>query len=630
MQAKTGDTKISLDDFSNLFCYGMPSKLLIRFSIYLKFGLTYKLDNFNYSNLTARKKLQNSNLQKTNGYLQLFENNYFLYSDSLKGVEIVTRANHEYRPIDKCPGELIHYLYSSDKENEALNAAIEFVIKEKINSSFCFHNIKMKFVDYKFVPINKQITMENKTRKDWEIVQSTYVLAKNAFGQKHLNLHVSKRQPILKIAKELVQDIKKIYHYLMKDNSYYIPAHEHYTILKEIEEYEVSQSVAEQPPDIYVPIVKKTEPLANIVVPGKGELWNVRDQEIDQDKLEEFAQERGVKSLRMLREFIEILLECKVTKGVPKGMDYLTLTQLWFLMGMEKDDVNLRNENEKMWEYYGIVMNLIKKVLKPKDLTFPRDFLRTLYDVPFKEFNEHLKNFDNTLKGKALKSKLNTLKLDVLKMKREENPPDDVVEYTAVKQPITYVTKIVKKTRVKVSKKLIKKNVIQSEKKHQDFIKHEMPPEMAILLRNAKHRFTLFRKSKNYANCDFPKLHHLRNCMSALRNSSKKLRYCIKEKIIHFDKARYDLAVKRKREANSRFYQSYLEFKSYMDEKKIKEKGLLFSKLDPDFQIYDFREVNLMKMKLLIGGVCWSRDKLKCVGKWENRKLIFEGVLKLM
>jgi len=623
------EDEIVIDDFLNVFCFGIPTQVLLEYSEILGFGISFSQENKFKANTHALRFIEGMN-GKASDFISISDN-YFIKGSSLVCCEVIwiqEKRQYEYKNIKHNCGDLVHYVQSSDKSVEALNASIEQVIKTKLNSTF---NI-----------VKSGIYMEKNTNREWALAQTVYILSKRLNNQKFKNLHLSKNKGVLSEAENLVNDVQKMYNFFMRDNDYYISASNHYTLDISSVSIPVERTISkwQQQPDLYVPessieTETKKEEETNVML-------DLHDRVLDEALVQTFLNEHPRLHVQQFKDLIIKLAKAKKDEfGQPNGMLSFDLMNLSQAYGMNpKSFYYDAHQTGVLWELYEKMKPDLLRFMKEKDKQFSHDMLEKYAKLKYSEFEGYLKQDFPGLSKNQLKKLISTLKkeLQELAAKKEEmekqsDEKEQKIRYVAVPQPPILVKETVVTYKRKTVSKLIPKKLIQSEEAHKDFIKHTLNPDPKILYRNAKHRYSTLVYSTKLYDMDYEKEEHLANCFRGARAAAKKLRNCFTRGLHAIGSIEYKKLVHRKAIADKKFYDEYNIFKKHLDgfnkDRYNKNVNIKVTESELDFNEYDFEHLNLIKLKILLGEVYWSRDKLKLRCNKKNRALIFQEALKV-
>jgi len=672
--------------FLNAVCFGMPLNLLIKSSEILGFGLTWVRGGVVFENeiaLDKRFDYQNyrfgTSVPEPRAYNCHYKNNYLVHRDSLRKVAIEDRIYHDAIVHNKFTlpdsGELVHYVYSDQREVESLNAAIEHVLKKQLNETF-----EIKF---------NGVYMNKNSCSEWEVAQTVYVLSKRFFKQKHKNLHVSSKPRLLAKAAPLVEDIKKIWNYFMKDDDYYVAASDHFSVeiqvTEEVKEREVYRLV-EQPSyfveerveeknerEMRLPGAQKYEFLRSLR-PEKGELlenyqrleatlpegatlsmdWSfhlkmdyqgertdltdfvfvpldLKQFEIDEEKLEEFISKNKIYESGMFRNFVQVFMR-----------DGLTVDK--FAQCFLEFDCDRRRRSYSQIQNADFYYKAVASFMSTKSYVYPTNHLNNCLGLSVNEiyryYEQHVQNpsWSSSKKNRQRSSfKREALHFQMAntgaqeESKQEEEPKAPTIIFREVKPEPKYMKVTETETIRKGRRALVPKNLIQSENKMADFIKHTMKPKPTILGRSISRQVTLIESNKSqkkkYAeNADF---RYLAKTRRHIKDLTKKIHRLRKLR----DRETKMQAIRAEKFAVLKKYAA--AYKRFDNHRRFGNPDHKFFLNDPDFNRYDFEEINKLKKLILMGGVCWSRGKLLKSGNllttklrpgkdWEARRLIFD------
>jgi uncharacterized protein YbaA (DUF1428 family) len=626
----------------------MPLEHLIQYSEALGFGLSWRKNGEVHQNTEARGK-QGENR---------FFNNFFVLRDRLIRFQRVTQYLG-YHLSDRIADshELVHYAFSDRREIEALDSAIEFVIKSSINDTFEVERYGIK--------------MNKNSCSEWELVQTIYVQSKHFFKQHFHNLHRTKKKGLLQKAQEKVEDIKKVYYYMMKDDTYYVAADDHFSVTVETKEEEFEQVVTKwvQPPPVIIekavgppalfPFLEGFKPQNFLFGQNLDKIRELMPEgcTIEDRRLDRFIlTHRG--SPRDITELIYPLPDYQHFSYEPENLDFLCSQYRWpdrNLLEMElRKMLNAKSSSEyinamavllchgrytlettphEIEEYY---RNVLSKCLCPKKWVFGLEHAMACKDMTTDQqrsqyYLEHIEQ-----KGWSSSKKKKTISAFRGEARRahhffnESNEEEKAVELISVNLPPKQVTEVIKTVK-KISKRTLKpKRLIKSEEQHEDFIAHTMPADPRIEFRGLRRVFGIQMSS----GFEFRKSH--RKHHGALVNMHKQLKNLArKTKRLNLEgksKMAMELA-KKKHQIRERFVTLYKKFENY---RKWGVDDYKYVNTDPDFTKYDFKELNIRKRLLLMGGVCWNRSttsrfgrnvKLKITRKWRNHDILFKSIL---
>jgi hypothetical protein len=640
---------VSIDfGFLNRYQAGMPLDVLIEYSEQLSFGLTWRTNQEAVQNTVSKMKRTDK---------ELTTNNFFVLKDRLIKVKRVTQyLGYVTASTLADSGKLVHYVFSDNREVEALNSAIEFVIQSTINDTFSIERHK--------------IVLNKNSCKEWELVQTIYVLAKHAFKQRYHNVHRTRQKSLLSKAEEKVEDIKKVYYYLMKDDTYYVPASDHFTMVLKKEEFVTETLVTrweEQPPKTIerrvgppplFPFLKGFEPDPVMYGANLNKIKELApsDSVFDTKDLTRITLQHG----SVKRDITSLVFKLPEYehKGVnPSGIDALSLSFRSVSRGELEQLIQKILKSKEPLEHIENLLSLMytKKFysnLQPEDIQkfylemvapcigakewkygeqhaincqgFTTD--REIYQY----YEEHVEqsNWSNSKKKKARSE----FRSEARRAHRFYNTPEPApqVELVTVAQPPKQVQEVVKNVKHRMKKSLVPKKLIQSEEKHSDFIAHSMPADPRIVFRGLRRRFGLqlqnFWEGKKMGQIHYESL---MNVHRQIGNLARKINRAYME---GNPKRASDLC-KKKHQARERFINLYTKFEN---KRKWGNECYKYENIDPDFSIYDFKELNIRKRLLLLGGVCWSRSATNSRGKqtkicvshkWKNHEELFKAVL---
>jgi hypothetical protein len=634
--------------FLNFYQEGMPLNTLVQYSEMLSFGLTWRVNG---------RPVQNSVSKNKTTADDIVINNFLILKDRLIKVKRTTQYLG-YMVADTLPDsdQIVHYVFSDTREVEALNSAIEFVIQSSINDTFSIERYK--------------IVLNKNSCREWELVQTIYVIAKHAFKQRYHNVHKSKQKSVLQKAYLKLEDIKKVYYYLMKDDTYYVEASDHLTMVLTREEF-VTETVVtkwvEQPPKIIERPIANPAPFPFLegFVPHPimyGDNFN---------KIKELAPPGSHFNTNLLSE---LTLTCRgVTKDItslvfklpefehtdltPNALDVLSKYFRSLSKGGIEQMIRKVFKSKDSKEYITNMVNLIysKQIIFdmqpmqvqkfyievlfpctcPKDWKYGRQHARNCKDFTtdreiYQYYEEHIEQPDwSSSKKKKARSEFRSEAHRANRFyNKPETPPQ--IELISVAQPAKMVQEVVKKVGHKVKKTLVPKSLIQSEEKHSDFIAHSMPADPRITFRGLRRRFGLqLQNYWEYKRTDKPHHESLMNVHRQIENLTKK----INRSYMEGNTKRASDLCKKKHLARAKFISLYTRSEN---ERKWGSEYYTYKNTDPDFSTYDFKELNLRKRTLLLGGVCWSRSttnrrgeptKIRVSHKWKNHEELFKAIL---
>jgi hypothetical protein len=640
---------VSIDfGFLNRYQAGMPLDVLIAYSELLSFGLTWRVNQTAVQNTASRMKTTNK---------EMLTNNFFVLEDRLIKVKRITQyLGYMTASTIADSKNLVHYVFSDNREVEALNSAIEFVIQSTINDTFSIERYR--------------IVLNKNSCREWELVQTIYVMAKHAFKQRYHNVHKSKQKGLLLKATEKVEDIKKIYYYLMKDDTYYVPASDHFTMVLKREEFVTETLVTkweEQPPktiERYIgprapfPFLQGFEPDPVMYGDNLSKIKELSppDSVFDTEDLTRITLQHGV----VKRDITSLVFKVPEYehKGVdPRGVDALSASFRSVSRGELESYIQKILKSKEPEEHVQNLMSLMftKKFyprLQPEDIQkFYIEMLSpcignkewkygeqhaincqgfTTDREIYQYYEEHIEQSSwSSSKKKKARSEFRS---EARRAHRFYNKPESapLVELITVVQPPKQVQEVVKEVKHRMKKKLVPKKLIQSEEKHSDFIAHSMPADPRIVFRGLRRRFGL-----QMQNCWEGKMInqvHYESLMNVHRQITNLARK-INRSYMEGNPKRASELCKKKHQARERFINLYTKFEN---RRKWGSEHYKYKNTDPDFSVYDFKELNLRKRLLLLGGVCWSRSPINSRGKttricvshkWKNHEELFKAIL---
>jgi hypothetical protein len=634
--------------FLNRYGEGMPLPHLIQYSESLGFGLTWRLNGEVHQNTPAQLKVGEDR----------FFNNFFVLRDRLIKFQRITQYMG-YHLSDRIADshEIVHYTFSDTREIEALNSAIEFVIKSSINDTFEVQRYGIK--------------MEKNSCSEWELVQTIYVLSKHFFKQHFHNLHRTKKKGLLQKAQDKVEDIKKAYYYLMKDDTYYIAAEDHYTVAlerKEVEVETVETKWVTPPPVVKERVVGPPAPFPFL----QG--YKPKDFLFGQnlDRIKELMPQTAILEINDLnrvflknnttfREITDLVYPkpnyqnlqiesghidvlCSKYRWLAKGHIEQSLRNIMASKDSEDFLKNLaeifflctnayETDPHKLESFYN---EMLSPCMCEKSWTFGLEHAQACKDFTTdqernKYYLEHIEQSSwSSSKKKKTISAFRSEARRAHDLFNKPSEPEPVVELISIPQPPRQVTEVTKSVKKVVTRTLKPKNLIKSEEQHADFIAHTMPADPRIVFRGRRRRFGVW-VAKHFGYFPEPRKHlgPLLNIHKQLANLSKK----IKRLVMDGRGKQVSKLCKQKHQIRERFTALYEKFENY---RKWGVDDYKYVNTDPDFTKYDFQELNLRKRLLLMGGVCWNRSttsrfgrqvKLKITRKWKNHDILFKSIL---
>jgi len=555
----------------NKYAYGMPWKVV------------RNMCDFHGINLTWRKNgIIERNLKKTTSYC--------IDGCSMK---LTTSVLH----IEEA-AELIHYTESSDKDVEALNCAIEKCIQVSLNPTLEL--------------TKKGLIRGISSNKQWSIAQTVYVLCKKENNQKYKNLHKTKSHACLLEAKKLKKEVTELYDYFMRDNDVFIKYEDHIRWSKKVEQEEYFEYVDVKIPayTVYEEVVSKSLPFS--VSKEYGKIYNYTGYLINEEEIDKFIKEKNIVDnykKNAIRTAIHNSKKGEITKNVIDMIVPKAIYNSDFSYFSKTNEYNVMNNYKDYSEISGRFFMVAKEIYSDEELNH------------FESLNSM--ETENLLRIKYPglgKKAFERAKRELRKEIEEKRKRNNEKTYKEVVIPESFKTEKISKIKEKVSYiPILQKDLkIESSERHVDFIKHSFEPEVAIQLRNAKQRLRQFNYFCKYT--DFPKFQHMNNLLTHMGSLTKKIRRLFEygDKPIRKvyggrlikNQTILDLVAK-KRKTGDEFLELYRKFRIY--EGKTKKS---FDNKDPDFNKYDFGDINLLKREILLSEMVWSRG----VGYWNKEK----------
>jgi hypothetical protein len=544
-------------EFINTYSYsGIPTIVFIEFCSIFNLRMSWKIDQtYYFSGKIKIDGLYSCYINGDSSFMQMF------YPSHLNNIE-----------------EFVHYSKSCDKSIETLNASIEEVVKSQVS----------EYIGFSKEGLSRGLA----SCSQWELAQTLYVLAKKKFNQKHKNLHCSKKPGLKKKAEQLLDDVVKIQHYFMRDFAVYLNQNDHVSLKLVEEKIIVEEKITKKVPmpSIFEKRRKKNETTFGKIDSLKefGELKVYKDQVIDMEVVEHFFKEKKINGDHNKNTFVGMLERFKLGKIV-ENRGRLVPAVLWdFDFRSLYPDLELHYD-----EYYKLFAKDADIFFKEKPGEFKPEELENCLDMNFNQMEEYLIKIRGSMSSSMKKKKLSILKKEVAKYKESCG----ILEYVEIPQPDKIVTEILKKEITKKVLKPYKKYLeIESENKQKTFTAHFFEPVESIEARDYKFLYSKLRsKITNYG-----VLENLDSLRNGIRNCSSKIRRLLKNGGYYRHKSELDKINDKKRKITDMFLQKFKKFKDTLTIDTFYGVG------DPDFNKYDFENINLIKRDILIKRMCWT------------------------
>jgi len=482
--------------------------------------------------------------------------------------------------------DMIHHVFSDNKDAEATLAALERVVKANI-----FEEITFNF---------NGMHRNGAPNRQWELAQTVYVRAMKKMMLKHKNLHVSKRSSVNMEADKLLAEVWGLYHYFTKDNKVYVPAAKHYTLkptlVVEAKSFEYLDPVRQ--PDYYEEI------------PGQGpERINYTTYKVNIEKSEEWR-----KSFKHMDKFRDKLLEWIQEHKGSIGEPWHTLNQNRALTDIFGNEIDWFDEegSYRYWE------DALDRIFVRAEKAFNEDLAGLMENPRLNMDVERFKGLDDEGIMNLLVSEGNSKsksKKQVGTIKRA------IRDQIAIPKKMPKMEKkfggwkmVPKKEEWTESKwKLLPhiNNLLESKEKHADFVLHEYSPNFKIQVRNAKRYLRKRIRHLPKKDREYPRqlLNGANKQSRILRNKMKK-KHKFERRTVRKENKNNSLHVARRKK--EKILLDYVE----KDRRDRRPKDIEYAEVD--FDKYDFESINKQKLVIISMEVFWSRGNL---GKLHHIKL---------